>query len=185
MIEFLLVLIAFTIAIGVTLILSELKRGRRDAAIVGILRLFGSALATCAADPRALLTWYPLATSARTMFPNAFDELDRISGGPFPFNPDHLQSAHARWTTEWLTWERNHDAEFRLKAAAAEQVLNEADASRRSVLRAGLEAIERQKLETYQQRYEEYVRVAKALGELEAAMRQDSSRMQSVKGMKG
>jgi hypothetical protein len=164
-------LILIAIVVGAAFAIWELRRQRRDATIVGLLGVFGPAVGACATDARALLAWYPLAASARRIFPDAFRELDRISGGTFPFTRDQLQSAHARWTTEWLTWERSHDAEYRMKAAAAEQALEGAEASRRSLLRADLEAIERQKLESYQQRYEEYVRVAKALGALDEATR--------------
>jgi len=168
-------LVGVAIAVGVALVFIELRRQRRDAAIVGLLGVFGPAVGVCAADARALLAWYPLATTARQLFPDAFRELDRVAGGTFPFTPAHLQSAHARWTTDWLTWEGNHDAEYRVKAAAAAQALEAADPSRRSLLRAELDTIERQKLETYQRRYEEYVKVAKALGELEQASRQTDS----------
>lgn len=164
---FSIVLVALAVvAAGLALLLTELKRRRRDATIVGLLGVFGPAASACMGDARALLAWYPLASAARRLFPDAFRELDRVAG-TFPFTGDHVQAAHARWTTEWLTWERGHDAEYRMKAAAAEQALEAADASRRPLLRAELEAIERQKLESYQQRYEEYVRVARALKELE------------------
>ena len=54
-----------------------------------------------------------------------------------------------------------------LKAAAVEEELNRADSS--PVLRARLDAVEREKLELYQRRYAEYVRVAKALQALVGA----------------
>ncbi len=38
----------------------------------------------------------------------------------FPFGPDQIQNAHARWTADWLAWELVHDTEYKLKAAAAE-----------------------------------------------------------------
>ena len=60
-----------------------------------------------------------------------------------------------------MSWERAHDAEFKLKAAAAEHDLGASGGS--PVMRAKVDAIEREKLDAYQRRYEEYVRVAKAL----------------------
>jgi hypothetical protein len=81
-------------------------------------------------------------------------------------NPDEIQAAHAQWTADWLAWERAHDAEYKLKAAAAEADLAAANTP---VARARLEATEREKLELYQRRYQEYVRVAKALQALSTA----------------
>jgi len=129
--------------------------------VLPLLQTFGPALAAVDADPRALLAWAPLARTARRLFPEEFAEIDRASGAPFPFGPGQIQNAHARWTADWLAWELVHDAEYKLKAAALEADL---DASGDSPLaRARLDAVEREKLDKYQRRYEEYVRVAKAL----------------------
>ena len=64
----------------------------------------------------------------------------------FPFTPDQVQAAHAQWTADWLAWERAHDAEYKLKAAAAEQELAAAGriAGRCA---AGSTPIEREKLD--------------------------------------
>jgi hypothetical protein len=126
-----------------------------------LLALFAPGVDAAAADPRALLTWQPLAAAARKMFPEEFAALDRAFGAPFPFSKERLQAAHARWTTEWLGWERSHDGEYKLKAATAEGDLQASGGS--PIVRARLEAIEREKLDLYQRRYEEYVRIAKAL----------------------
>ena len=88
-------------------------------------------------------------------------DLRRLAGGAFPFSHDRLQSAHAQWTADWLAWERTHDAEYKLKAAVVEQDIAVAGSS--AVLRARLDAVESEKLDLYQRRYQEYVRVAKAL----------------------
>ena len=98
---------------------------------------------------------------ARQMFPAEFAELDAAAGGAFPFSQDRLQTAHAQWTADWLGWERTHDAEYKLKAAVVEQEMAASGGS--PVLRARLDAVEQEKLELYQRRYAEYVRVAKAL----------------------
>ena len=66
-----------------------------------------------------------------------------------------------RVATDWLAWERSHDAEFKLKAAIIEQEIAATGSS--AVLRARLDAVESEKLDLYQRRYQEYVRVAKAL----------------------
>lgn len=142
----------------------ELKGARDDAArgrAAQLLDIFAPAIAAAQADPRALLTWQPLARAARLLSPDDFAALDRAAGHAFPFTPDDIQTAHARWTAEWLSWERAHDAEFKLKAASAEHDLAASGGS--PVMRAKLDAVEREKLDTYQRRYEEYVRVAKAL----------------------
>ena len=74
-----------------------------------------------------------------------------------------VRQAHARWTTDWLAWERSHDVEFKRRAAAAQP---EAGAPVTAAVRAALDAIENEKLELYQRRYAEYVTVAKALQSL-------------------
>ena len=116
--------------------------------------------------PRALLEWQPLARAARELFPEEFAALDRAAGAAFPFSAEAIQAAHARWTAEWLGWERSHDAEYKVKAAAVERELAASGGS--PIVRARLEAVEREKLERYQRRYEEYVRTAKALQALTA-----------------
>jgi hypothetical protein len=126
-----------------------------------LLGVFTPGMAAAASDARALRTWQPLAVTARKLFPEEFVELDRAAGGTFPFTRDQLQDAHSRWTADWLAWEQAHDAEFKLKAASAQHDLAAAGGS--PLLRAKVDAVEREKLETYQRRYEEYVRVAKAL----------------------
>jgi hypothetical protein len=126
-----------------------------------LLAMFAPALSSAAEDARALLVWQPLATAARKLFPQDFAALDQASGGSFPFSASAIEAAHARWSADWLGWERTHDAEYKLKAA---QIEAEIVASGPSPLgRARLDAVEREKLELYQRRYEEYVRVSKAL----------------------
>ncbi len=98
---------------------------------------------------------------ARQIFPAEYAPLDRAAGGAFPFTSSHAQAAHAQWTADWLAWERTHDAEYKLKAAAAEQELVASGGA--AAQRAKLDAIESEKLDLYQRRYAEYVRVSKAL----------------------
>jgi hypothetical protein len=129
-----------------------------------ILRAFAPGIAAAADDPRALLVWQPLAATARNLFPDDFAAIDRAAGATFPFSSDFVQAAHARWSTDWLAWERTHDAEYKLKAASAEEELRTGAAT--PALRARLESLEREKLERYQRRYEEYIRVSKALKHL-------------------
>jgi hypothetical protein len=137
------------------------RRGADGAQIAALLTVFSAGMTAAAEDPRALLVWQPLANAARKLFPAEFATLDRAFGGTFPFTPEQIQSAHARWTTDWLGWERTHDGECKLKAAAVEEELGDRTASPYG--RARLEAVEREKLEQYQRRYEEYIRVSKAL----------------------
>ena len=111
-----------------------------------------------------MLVWEPLARLARTLFPDELAQLDRAAGSPFPFGPDRIQAAHAQWTADWLAWEGAHDAEFKSKAATIEEELAGAGAS--PAARARFEAVEREKLERYQRRYQEYIRVAKILQSL-------------------
>ena len=126
-----------------------------------LMALFAPGVAHAADDPRALLTWQPLAAAARKLFPEEFALLDQVSGSAFPFNAQALEAAHARWSADWLAWERTHDAEYKLKAADAEEQLKAS--VNPSLARSRVEAVEREKIERYQQRYTDYVRVSKAL----------------------
>src|SRR5262245_6338509 len=74
----------------------------RRAHVLTLLQLFAPTIAAAQDDPRALVVWQPLARSARTIFPEAFAEIDRATGARFPFTREALQAAHARWTTDWL-----------------------------------------------------------------------------------
>lgn len=149
-------------------IVAEMRAARDDAArgrALALAELFAPAQGAVERDPRALLTWHPLAQIVRQLFPADLAGLDRAAGGTFPFTREQIQSAHAQWTADWLGWERAHDAEYKLKAASVERELAlEANAgSGSTVARARLEAVEREKLDLYQRRYQDYVRVAKAL----------------------
>jgi hypothetical protein len=126
-----------------------------------LLSIFAPAVSAADADPRALLVWEPIARTARKLFPDELAALDRAAGTAFPFTAERIQAAHARWTADWLAWERTHDAEYKMKAAEVEQELLASGGS--AVMRGRLDAVEREKLERYQRRYEEYIRVAKAL----------------------
>jgi hypothetical protein len=137
------------------------REARAHDRAVRLLALFAPGLVAATDDARALLVWQPLAATARKMFPQDFAALDQASGGTFPFNATAIEAAHARWSTDWLGWERTHDAEYKLKAAAVEAEIAASGTS--SVGRARLDAVEREKLELYQRRYAEYVRVSKAL----------------------
>jgi hypothetical protein len=126
-----------------------------------LMALLAPGVAAANEDPRALLAWQPLATTARKLFPEECAALDRAAGATFPFNSEQIQAAHARWSAEWLAWEQRHDTEYKLKAAEIETSMRTPEGS--SLGRARLDAVEGEKLERYQRRYEEYVRVAKAL----------------------
>jgi hypothetical protein len=128
-----------------------------------IARLLGIFAAAAAAgdDPRALLAWQPVAAAARDLFPTEFAAIDKARGAAFPFSTDQIRAAHSRWTAEWLAWERSHDADCKLRAAAVEHELGDQAATPYG--RARMDAVERDKLEQYQRRYEEYTRVAKGL----------------------
>ena len=126
-----------------------------------LLALLAPGIAAAAEDPRALLTWQPLATTARKLYPKEFAALDQASGTTFPFSADVIERAHSRWTADWLAWERTHDGDCKLKAATVEHELGDAVDS--AYGRARLDAVEREKLDRYQQRYEEYTRVGKGL----------------------
>ena len=147
-------------------LVSELRAVRTEATrtrTLAVLQTFSAGIAAAHTDPRALITWVPLARAARQLLPAEFALLDAAAGGSFPFSAERIQAAHAQWTAEWLAWERAHDAEYKLKAAVLERELA---AGESAMARARLEAVEREKLDLYQRRYQEYVQVAKALQSL-------------------
>jgi hypothetical protein len=125
---------------------------RRQA--LSVAQMFAPAIAAAQADPKTILTYQPLARTLRVLMPEALAALDRAAGAAFPFTTERIQAAHAQWTADWLSWERAHDAEYKARAAEAHGSPARAD------------QIEREKLETYQRRYEEYIRVARALQSL-------------------
>jgi hypothetical protein len=141
----------------------EIRRARLENAVQAMLRTFGPAQAAAQQDPKALLAWHPLAEASRTLFPQAFASLDKATGARFPFSKEAIERAHARVSSEWLAWEKAHDEEYRLKAAAAEQEMTGLSGDAANLARARLDRIQHEKIERYQQRYEEYVRTAKAL----------------------
>lgn len=157
-------IVAGAVAWAALRIAGELRAARDEASrgrAMLLLQVFSPALAAARADPRALLVWQGLARTARQLFPAELATLDRASGATFPFTTDELQAAHSQWTADWLAWEHTHDLEYRLKAAIVEQEIAANPSS--PVARAKLDAVDREKLEVYQRRYQEYVRTAKAL----------------------
>jgi hypothetical protein len=142
----------------------ELRAAREELArhrTARLLALLAPGRAAAQSDPRALLVWQPIASMARQLFPDAAVALDRTSSGTFPFTAEQIHAAHAQWTADWLAWERTHDAEYKLKAAQASADLAMSGGS--EVARGKVDVIEREKLDLYQRRYAEYVRIAKAL----------------------
>jgi adenine phosphoribosyltransferase len=111
-----------------------------------------------AARSTAFLVWYPLARSrASCCRPTArLDPRRRIV--PVPAGAG--AGAHAQWTMTGSPGSGPTTAS-KLKAATAEQALAASPDS--PVLRGRLDAVEREKLDTYQRRCAEYVRIAKAL----------------------
>jgi hypothetical protein len=147
-------------------LVAELRAARTEATrtrALAVLQTFSPGIAAAHADPRVLITWVPLARAARQLLPAEFALLDAAAGGSFPFNTERIQAAHAQWTAEWLAWERAHDAEYKLKAAVLDRELASGESA---VVRARLEAVEREKLDLYQRHYQEYVQIAKALQSL-------------------
>lgn len=157
-------IVAAAIAVASLRIAAEIRAGREAASrgrALTILQALTPGLEAARADPRSLLVWYPLAAAVRRLFPSECAILDEAAGHAFPFPIEQVQDAHSRWTTDWLAWERAHDAEYKDRAAVAEQALRESSGAPEA--RARLDAIEREKLDLYQRRYQEYVQIAKAL----------------------
>src|SRR5262249_36333550 len=137
------------------------REASRRARALEVLTTFAEGVAAAQSDPKALLVWQPLARTARALDPEAFAAIDAAAQARFPFTVERLRDAHSQWTADWLAWERAHDAECKRRALEVEH--DPSLASNPPVLRARLDAVEREKLDLYQRRYEEYVRVAKAL----------------------
>ena len=151
------------------LVVTLLRARRRDAQIFDLLATFGPVAERARSDPRVLLAWYPTAEAARRTFPDAFAAIERNGTNRFPFGAAQLEAAHARWTTDWLEWERNHDAEYRQKSEAIEAEFDRSTGVASQAARTRLETLERQKLARYQRRYEEYGQTSRALANLTGA----------------
>ena len=161
-----LIVIAVVLA-GLAVVLAERHRracraehGERIAALL----LTSVAPAVARAEPRELLAWRSAADAARQLFPEAVAVIEAGTGERFPFPRAVVEDAHAHWTADWLAWEQHHDTEYRERAAALEVERHAAaggDAA--TAVRAKIGALEDEKLQTYQRRYEEYVRVGNGL----------------------
>ena len=162
-------IVAGAVMLAAAQLVAESKRGREEqqrSRELTLAALFAPAMGSAHEDPTVLLTWEPLAKTLRTRFPAEFAALDLGAGSTFPFGTDFLASAHAHWTADWLAWEKAHDATYKMKALIAQQEQQVRGDAGSDAARARLDAVEREKLELYQRRYEEYVRVAKALHSL-------------------
>ncbi len=144
----------------------ELRRQRRETTLQHVLATFAPAIVASQHDPKQLTVWYPMAQASRKLFPDAFKDLDAAAGGAFPFTREQVKAAHSRCTADWLAWERAHDAEYSLKVAEVQDHIDRTQGPASPLLRTQLAALEQQKLERYQHRYEEYIKTAKALAAL-------------------
>ncbi len=160
------VLIALAIVSVAATVRREWRAARKEAGVREMLALLVPAQAAARRDPQELLVWFPIAEASRRLMPDVFQSLDAAMGSRFPFTQSDLEVAHARWTADWLAWERSHDREYKLKLSSVEADAGARGDALAAVTRARLEAIEQEQLARYQHRYEEYVRVAKALAAL-------------------
>ena len=139
----------------------DLERQHRERLTMTLLTRMGPVVAR--AKPRELLAWRGAAQTIRRVYPDMIAHLEALRGERFPFASILIEGAQARWTAEWLAWERQHDADYKVRASTAEAELRAEGLDVTLEGRARLAAIEDEKLQSYQQRYEEYVRVASAL----------------------
>jgi len=164
LLAFAVIIVVASVFWGAREIAREVRGLREEAArgrALAILQMCAPGLEAVRRDPRALLVWQRLARTTRQLFPSDCEALDKAAGGTFPFSVDQIQGAHAQWTADWLAWERNHDATYKQRAAELEQEIVASGGS--AAARGRLDAVEREKLDLYQRRYQEYVQVAKAL----------------------
>jgi hypothetical protein len=158
--------LAVVVAAGFVALITEERRWRRERLVMKLIEVFGAVTARGRSDPRELVGWAETARMARRRFPDACEELDRAMNGRFPFSDELVETAHARWTTEWLSWERQHDTEYKDRAARLEATLEGVAPDAQRVVRSNLASLEDEKLQTYQQRYETYVQVGTALADM-------------------
>jgi hypothetical protein len=161
------IVVAAVVVLAARQIAGEIRQSREDAArarALTILQTLTPGIDAARSDPRALLVWQPLAQTVRRLFPTECAALDAAAGAPFPFTPEQLRTAHAQWTSDWLAWERAHDATYKDRATVAQHELEVNGDS--PAARAKIDAIEREKLDLYQRRYQEYIQVGKALQSL-------------------
>ena len=150
------------------IVLGAMERHRRaqrrehGERIVALL-LTTMAPAVARAEPRELLAWRSAAEGIRELFPEEVATIEARMGDRFPFPRAVVEDVHARWTADWLAWERQHDTECRERVAALTAELNAAARESAPAVRAKLDALEDEKLQRYQRRYEEYVRVGNGL----------------------
>ena len=162
------VLLTAVFVVVAVIVIREIRCLRQEQLVQQLLAMFMTTGGQISQDPRELLLWFPVAEASRRMFPEAFQRLDSAFESRFPYSESHVQEVHARWTTDWLSWERAHDFTYKLKKTEAEQELVEVNEGETSVGRARLAKLEREQLSVYQERYEDYVKTSKAL---EALMR--------------
>ena len=161
MLEALLVILILTAVVVAERVRRDRVRQHHEQLVALLLTTVGPAIARAA--PRELLGWKRVAETVRQLFPKAVATIEAQNGERFPLTSNIIESAHARWTAEWLAWERGHDAEFTHRTSALEAELEANDERQSSVGRARLAVLEDEKLQTYQQRYEEYVRIGNGL----------------------
>ena len=74
-----------------------------------------------------------------------------------------MKILHIDMDAFYASVEQRDDAEYSLKTAQVQDEVDRMQGPASPLLRTRLAAIEQQKLERYQQRYEEYIKTAKAL----------------------
>ena len=154
-------------AIGLAMTVYErrVRKQEHKEQLMAVL-LTASAAAIARAEPRELLAWQSTAKTVRRLFPDVVAELEAKGGESFPIPKKVAEDAHAKWTAEWLAWERHHDVEFRKRTSVLEAELKAGGHEHSPDGHARIAALEDEKLQSYQRRYEEYVQVGKGLTDL-------------------
>ena len=164
--DFTLIVVAVVLAVAAAGVTQRYRREQRrehhETIVALLLTTFMPAVAR--AEPRELLAWRTPADAVRKLYPEAVATIEAETGERFPFPRTVVEDAHAQWTAEWLAWERQHDTVYRERAATLEAELQATggdDAA--AAVRAKISTLEDEKLQTYQRRYEDYVRVGNGL----------------------
>jgi len=158
-------LIAISCIFGLKIL--NLFRARRiDAQVSTLLSMFGPVIERSRSDPRIILSWHPIGEVARQTFPEAFATIEQKWVEKFPFNSAQIEAAHAQWTAKWLEWENDHNSDYQRKEESITAELNPEDRESSNEARARTDRLEQEKLQLYQRRYEEYVRISRGLAGL-------------------
>ena len=162
-------LVAALVLVAVLVVAERARRERlrqhREQVAALLLTSVGPAVAR--ADGRELLGWRSVATALREVLPDAVrDHRAGHGSSPFRFRGRSSTTPTPAGRPTGSRGNGRHDIRFRQRASALEAELRGSGRVDTASGQARLAALDDEKLQDYQCRYEEYVRVGKALAAL-------------------